>query len=398
MNLRVKLDFGGGRAPIEVGVLSEVGRELAFEYAEAFIASGLDVAPFRLPLRLGPTVFAHNPGLETFGLFEDSLPDGWGRMIVDRTFKERHGHLPTTAELLACVGANGRGALVYEPADEAMADSAGEFDLVRLAEAAMAAEASASAEMLTRLAKAGGSSGGARPKAYVGYNPATGEFCAENPKLPPGFEHWLVKFNTKSDGHDAGQREFAYYQAAILAGADMEPCRLVETSAGRFFMTRRFDRTQDGGRLHLASAAGLLHADFRIPGEDYALLFRLADALTRDYGAKTELFRRTALNVLGHNRDDHLRNFSFLMDAHGKWKLAPFYDFTWAQGPNGWQTLSVAGEGRDPGVADLLRLASQIGLDGKTAKEIIERVRSATTNYLAGQDLLPTSRSTVSGA
>ena len=157
----------------------------------------------------------------------------------------------------------------------------------------------------------------------------------------------------------------------------MEPCRLAETSAGRFFMTRRFDRTAEGGRLHMASAAGLLHADFRIPGEDYALLFRLADALTRDYDTKKELFRRAVLNVLGHNRDDHLRNFSFLMDAQGKWRISPFYDFTWAPGPNGWQTLSVAGEGRNPGVDDLMRLAAQVGMDGKTAKEIVAQVQEA---------------------
>lgn len=377
MNLRVKLDFGGGRAPMAVGMLSEVGRELIFEFEEEFVASGLNLAPFRLPPSPGPKLFAHHPGLETFGLFEDSLPDGWGRMIVDRMFKERHGRKPTIAELLACVGANGRGALTYEPAEEDPDGSAGEFDLVRLAEAAMAAEASVAAETLAQLAKAGGSSGGTRPKAYVGYNPETGRFCADRLELPPGFEHWLVKFNTRSDGPEAGEKEFAYCRAAMAAGADMEPCRLAETSAGRFFMTRRFDRTKDGGRLHMASAAGLLHADFRIPGEDYALLFRLTDALTRDYGAKKELFRRAALNVLGHNRDDHLRNFSFLMDAQGKWTLAPFYDFTWAEGPNGWQTLSVAGEGRDPGVADLLRLASQVGLDGKPAKEIVEQVQWA---------------------
>lgn len=371
MKLRVKLDFGGGREPMEVGVLSEAGRELAFEFAETFLASGLDLAPFRLPRRPGPTVFAHHPGLETFGLFEDSLPDGWGRMIMDRVFQSRHGRKPTVLELLAGVGANGRGALTYEPADEELVESAGEFDLARLAESAM--EESASAEALARLAKAGGSSGGARPKAYVGYDPATERFCAERRDLPPGFEHWLVKFNTRLDGADAGEREFAYYRMAIAAGANMEPCRLVETSVGRFFMTRRFDRTRDGGRLHMASAAGLLHADFRIPGEDYALLFRLADALTRDYGVKTELFRRAALNVLGHNRDDHLRNFSFLMDAQGKWTLAPFYDFTWAEGPNGWQTLSVAGEGRNPGIADLERLAARVGLEGKVAKAIIDR-------------------------
>ncbi len=101
---------------------------------------------------------------------------------------------------------------------------------------------------------------------------------------------------------------------------------------------------RSGDRLHVASAAGLLHADFRTPGDEYALLFNLTDALTHDYAAKEELFRRATLNVLEHNRDDHLKNFSFLMDADGRWSLAPFYDFTWSEGADGWQTLSVAGE------------------------------------------------------
>lgn len=129
-----------------------------------------------------------------------------------------------------------------------------------------------------------------------------------------------------------------------------------------------------GGRLHMASAAGLLHADFRIPGDEYALLFRLTDALTRDHSAKLELFRRTCLNVVGHNRDDHLKNFSFLMDANGRWTLAPFYDFTRADGPNGWQTLSVAGEGANPGVEDLRRLAREVGLGDGESEPILECV------------------------
>lgn len=123
------------------------------------------------------------------------------------------------------------------------------------------------------------------------------------------------------------------------------------------------------------SAAGLLHADFRIPGDEYAILFRLTDALTRDHSAKVRLFRRVVLNVFGRNRDDHLKNFSFLMDERGKWSLSPFYDFTRSDGPNGWHTLSVAGEGSHPGADDLLRLADDVGLSRAEAEEAIGAVR-----------------------
>ena len=186
-----------------------------------------------------------------------------------------------------------------------------------------------------------------------------------------------MKFNTREEGKSAGALEFAYAELAAEAGADMAPHRLVETKAGRFFATRRFDRVPGGRRLHLHSAAGLLHADFRIAGEEYATLFHLSDALLRDAAARRELFLRVCLNVLLHNRDDHLKNTSFIMDESGRWSLAPFYDFTFANGPGGWQTLSVAGEGANPGPDDLVRLAVQIGLPRDVALDAIDRARAA---------------------
>ena len=267
MTLRVSLRFSPDNV-VPVGILSSSGRDTAFEYNASFLSLGLNPAPFRLPAKGGVAVFDRAGGMETFGMFEDSLPDGWGRRIVDVSFRKRHGRLPSVLERLACVGVSGMGALVYEPADETP-EPTGELDLCVAA----------------------------------------------------------------SDAMD-------------------------------------FD-------------AGLLHADFRMPGEEYALLFRMADALTRDYSAKKELFRRTALNVIAHNRDDHLKNFGFLMDAHGRWSLAPFYDFTYAEGPNGWQTLSVAGEGENPGVDDLMRLADEVGVDLCDAEEIISSVKSACKALVA---------------
>jgi serine/threonine-protein kinase HipA len=339
-------------------------------------AEKLNPAPFRLPVKEGVNIFDWSGGMETFGMFEDSLPDGWGRRLVDVMFRKRNGRLPTVLERLSCVGSSGMGALVYEPEDSS-AQQYTEFDLAAIASDAMNFECGLAEDVLPQVRRAGGSSGGARPKAFIGYNPKTGEVCAESETLPDGFEHWLVKFNTKRDGDCAGELEYRYYKAALAAGVDMSPCRLLETAAGKFFATKRFDRTGNGGRLHLASVAGLLHANFRIPGDEYEVIFKLTDALTHDYSAKKELFRRTALNVFAHNRDDHLKNFGFLMDANGVWTLAPFYDFTYAEGPNGWHTLSIAGEGANPGEEDLLRLAACVNLSVKDAKEIIEMTKEA---------------------
>ena len=375
MKLSVSFKFSSDNV-IPVGTLYQKGRDTAFEYASSFLARGINPAPFRLPVKEGVNVFDWSGGMETFGMFEDSLPDGWGRRIVDVMFKKRNGRLPIVLERLACVGTCGMGALIYEP-EEKMECGDVEFDLAKIAEDAIAFDAGLAEEVLPQVRRAGGSSGGARPKAFVGFNPSTGEVCAEANELPEGYEHWMVKFNTAHDGVTAGEREWRYYQMAISAGVKMAPCRLIKTKAGDFFATKRFDRTDDGRRLHLASAAGLLHANFRVPGDEYGVLFKLTDALTRDYSAKMELFGRVTLNVLAHNRDDHLKNFAFLMDENGKWTLAPFFDFTYAEGPNGWHTLSVAGEGANPGETDLLRLARDVGLSDKDAQYIIEKARAA---------------------
>ena len=346
---------------IPVGTLSDHGRDTVFEYDASFLSRGINPAPFRLPLRCGVQAYDHTGNMETFGLFEDSLPDGWGRRLVDVALRKRHGRLPTVLERLACVGSNGMGALVYEPEDDLAAEVAA-CDLSELAESAMSFDVGQAEDVLPAVRKAGGSSGGARPKAFIGFNPNTGEVCPESAVLPTGFEHWIVKFTTRRDGKNAGVEEFRYYEKALAAGVTMMPSRLIETRVGTFFTTKRFDRTDAGGRLHFASAAGLLHADYRTPGDEYSLLFKLTDALLHDHSAKEELFRRVTLNVLGHNRDDHLKNFGFLMDASGRWSLAPFYDFTYSEGPNGWQTLSVAGAGENPTQTDLDRLAKEVGL------------------------------------
>ena len=145
--------------------------------------------------------------------------------------------------------------------------------------------------------------------------------------------------------------------------------------------------------MHLASAAGLLHADFRQPGEEYKLLFKLTDALTHDYSQKLELYRRAALNVLAHNRDDHLKNFSYLMNSAGEWRLAPFYDFTYSDGPSGWQTMSVAGEGRNPGKADLLRLADEVSITRDEAQLMISKVEESVRSVIGNKTIWCAKRS-----
>ncbi len=374
--LNVSLRFAE-ETVIPVGILAQKGRDSLFQFSDSFLASPLPISPLRLSVRPGVHVFTAGEGLETFGVFEDSLPDGWGRRIIDSRFMKRHGRLPGILERFASLCGDGMGALVFEPAEPFDAEEAAQFRLDAIARNAWDFDEGKIEETLPALRRAAGSSGGARPKANVLFNSVTNSVIAPCLTEGNGFEPWIVKFNTRAEGKGAGALEYAYAELAAGVGADVPPHRLVETSAGRFFATKRFDRLHGGGRLHMHSAAGLLHADFRIPGNEYSLLFKLTAALLRDETAQKELFLRTCLNVLLHNRDDHLKNFSFLMDARGRWSLAPFYDFTFSSGPGGWQTLSVAGEGANPGEADLMRLAREVDLPESFAREAIERAKSA---------------------
>lgn len=366
----------------KVGTVGLVGRDFVFQYAESFLRLNLSLSPLRLPLHPGLHVYDGDGRMETFGVFDDAMPDSWGRRLIDKHFQKRIGRRPGILERLAFVGERAMGALVFRPPEEI--ENGSVPDLGAMAVEAWDFDSEKTEEDLPELRKMAGTSGGARPKILVGIpeaKKARGTILAGDNELPPGYAHWIVKFNSREEGADAGPLEFAYAELAAIAGAEIPEHRLFETPEGRFFGVRRFDRKAGGRRLHLHSAAGLLHADYRTAGNEYEVLFRLTDALTRDYAQKKELFRRACLNVLACNRDDHLKNFAFLMDDKGVWRLAPFYDFTFHTGPNGWQTLSVAGEGENPSKDHLVKLAKQVDLRPRDAREIIDQTRHAIGSF-----------------
>jgi serine/threonine-protein kinase HipA len=200
--------------------------------------------------------------------------------------------------------------------------------------------------------------------------------------LPEDFEHWIVKFAAKKDLPNAGPVEYAYALMAAAAGIEMPPTRLFEPSAGeRFFGVRRFDR-YGNRRFHVHTFGNLIQANFRIPSADYADLLKAASVLTRDHQDVLRAFRRMVFNVSAHNRDDHVKNFAFIMDsASGDWRLAPAYDLSYAPGPGGEHTMTLLGEGRRPGRAHILRLAEQAGVAKPQADAIIDEVRSAVARW-----------------
>ena len=382
-SLEVRLTFSPDEDDA-VGRLAMIGRDVAFQYDPGFLARGLALSPFRLPLRTDAQVYDGTGGMTVFGLFDDALPDNWGRRLMEKHFQSALGSVPTVLDRLAYTGMRGRGALTFHPPTHGTELPNMSLDLAGLAHEAWDFDATLLEDAIPELRQAAGTSGGARPKVLVGLPDDEGAPARVLPgdgDLPEGWGHWIVKFDSRSDGSDAGPLEYAYMQMALSAGVSVPEHRLLETAEGRFFAARRFDRPASRRRLHLHSAAGLLQADYRIAGEEYATLFRLTEALTHDHEQKRELFLRACLNVLACNRDDHLKNFAFLMDRKGEWRLSPLFDFTFHPGPHGWQTLSVAGVGNMPGRGDLERLGAAIELRPRETRELLDRAGGAVAAF-----------------
>lgn len=380
-SITIALGFSDG--PVPVGRLATKDRRIYFEYDEGFIKRGLNISPFRLPLKVGvqsfdPALFDGLPGV-----FNDSLPDGWGRLLLDRALRSK-GLAPDTfapLDRLAHVGRHGMGALVYEP-DYSDAPEQALVNLDRLAEESVHILEGESSDVLEELLALNGSSAGARPKAMIGVTADKSNIIQGVTDLPEDYEPWLVKFTNSQDSADAGAVEYVYNRMARLAGLEVMDTHLFPAKKGAgYFATRRFDHVPGNKRLHKHTASGLLHADFRVPSLDYQDLIKGTAALTRDMREAQKMFRLAVFNVLAHNRDDHAKNFSFLMDSRGQWRMAPAYDLTFSSGPNGEQSTMVAGEGKKPGTQDLLKLAPLADLSEKEAAAIIEEVKDTLLQW-----------------
>jgi serine/threonine-protein kinase HipA len=390
-----KLEVRLHRTPdnvLPVGTLAEHERRLFFEYTPQFLATGLELSPFKLQLRPGlieHTDLAFGP---LPGLFDDSLPDGWGLLLMDKHFR-RQGIAPATLsplDRLAYLGTRTMGALTYHPPTHAEeADAEGVVDLFRLGQNAMDVLAGDAAEVLPLLMRAGGSPGGARPKVLVGVRDQ--QIISGENDLPAGYAHWIVKFAARHDLRDAGPIEYAYSLMAREAGIDMPPTRLFEAKHGRkvhrHFGVQRFDRAEGNRRIHMHTFGNLMQVNFRIPVSDYADLLKATRILTRNHQDVIRLYRRMVFNVVAHNRDDHAKNFAYLLDvASGEWSLAPAYDLTHSQGPGGEHSTTLCGEGSQPAREHCMKLAEQTDIKKRQANAIIEAVNAAAGKWRAFAD------------
>jgi serine/threonine-protein kinase HipA len=395
-----------------IGAVSQESgsRYSAFQYAPDFAESGIQIAPLTMPLARHPYVFPELSrrsfrGLP--GLLSDSLPDDFGNALID-AWLVRQGRDPgdfSPIERLCYVGSRGTGALEYRPSTgprpsrnrtievQALVDLAsrilGQREDLRVSIAPGREE-----DALSDLLRVGTSAGGARAKALIAWNPETNEVRSGQIEAEQGFEYWILKFDGVVGSHGTelgnprgyGAVEYAYSMMARAAGVGMSDCRLFEEGDRRHFMTRRFDRTSDGTKLHMLSLGAVAHLDFQAAGAHaYEQALLTIRRLGLPMEAVEEQFRRMVFNVLARNQDDHVKNIAFLMDKRGRWALSPAFDVIYAYSPSGDWTAShqMTVNGKRDGFsrADFEAVARGASMKRGRAAAIHDEVHAAVSRW-----------------
>ena len=376
-----------------------------FEYDSQFLESDIQLSPIYLPLAKGVYSF---PALskDTYkglpGMLADSMPDKFGNAVINAWLirQGRSINSFTPLERLCYIGTRGMGALEFEPQIDRpkyTQQSIEVQELVELANVVINKRQQLHTHTdsdLSPIIQVGTSAGGARAKAVIAWNPNTNEIRSGQINTPPDFEHWLIKFDGISNNRDKeltdpqgyGKIEFAYYQLAKLSGIEMNECQLLSENNRHHFITKRFDRTNDGEKIHMQTLCGLAHFDFNQAGSySYEQAFSIMQQLGLSKLQLEEQFRRMVFNVMARNQDDHTKNISFLMTKQGKWKLAPAYDLTYSYNPNGaWTSqhqMSINGKRDHFELNDLIEVAKRFSIMKTHASNIIEQTEHALNQW-----------------
>jgi serine/threonine-protein kinase HipA len=278
---------------------------------------------------------------------------------------------------LCYVGKFGIGALSYEPIFEEIKTKNQEIILDDLANSSINILNGSSYELLDTLLAIGGSSAGARPKIMAQIDKQN-NIIHGSQKLQTDFEHYIIKFPNSNDGLNIGKIEYIYSLMAKKANIEIPDTKLLKDKKNSYFAIKRFDRIKDN-RLHIHSVSGLVHSDFRIPSLDYDDLLTFCLHLTKDINEVKKLFRLAVFNLFTHNRDDHAKNFSFMLDEKNSWKLTPAYDLTFSYGVGTEHSTTYLNEGKNPNINHLEKLAKNHGI--KEYKQIIDEVKSAILEF-----------------
>ena len=364
-----------------VGTLAlAANHKVVFQYDDSWLEQGFSISPFSLPLENQVFVPTKDYFDGLFGVFADSLPDHWGRLLLKRLLlaHEQNPDKLTVIDRLAIVGKSGMGALTYYP-EQSFSEENDNTDLDELAFQCQKILHTEYSDKLDELYRLGGTSGGARPKIMTTIND----------------EDWIIKFSAHVDGENAGKMEYDYSCCAKACGIMMSETRLFPSEKCKgYFGTKRFDRRnclKGKKKVHMLTTAAILELDFEQPSLDYHGLMKLTKIMTRNCDEDVEnMFRRMCFNVFAHNRDDHSKNFTYLYEAdEDKWHLSPAYDLTYSNTYYGEHTTSVDGNGRNPGRKELLAVGTGAGMKKTRCEEIIDeiekKVKEMLEEYLLGK-------------
>lgn len=379
--LNMLLAFDGERPRLAAGRIALDQGHAQIEWSPEIIARRIIVAALHYPPMPGLHAARGREFSGLHGFLADSLPDGWGHVVMRKRLAKLGVDIATLSPLerLALVGETGRGALVFKPATTPL-DEVGALDLDALAEESAMMLSDNAGALTDTLATLAGGSGGARPKVHVGFD-ENGAVSIGSGEIAAGHTAWIVKFAAREDPPDIGPIEEAYALMAEAAGLEVNRHKLIPSKGGPgYFATQRFDRPAPGKRLHMVSLSGAIESPSDTPSS-YDTFLRATRAITRRADDVEQAFRRMVFNVLAYNRDDHTRQHAFLMDASGDWRLSPAYDLTCSPGPGGEHYLDIEGEGRRPTRAHVERLGERHGFNVKRVTAVIDEVRAAVTEW-----------------
>ena len=391
--------------------LDDGAENATFEYDSRFTQSGIEVSPIVMPLSSKIYSFpeiSRRTFLGLPGLVADSLPDKFGTALLN-AWLVRKGRDPgdfNPVERLCYTGRRGMGALEYEPATGPRSGKAKLLQVDELVELSskilqereelnQSFDPSVRETSLREILRIGTSAGGARAKAIIAWNPKTNEVRSGQVKAPDGFQYWLLKFDGVSKNRDhelddpqgMGAVEYAYYKMATAAGIEMSECRLLEENNRRHFMSKRFDRTDAGQKIHMQSLCALEHFDRSITGAyGYEQAFLTMRKLQLPMGSIEQQYRRMVFNILARNQDDHTKNISFLMDDSGQWSLSPAYDVTYSYNPTGkWtaaQQMTMNGKRDNFTLNDFRECAKIAMLKRGRGEAILREVQAVVVNWM----------------
>jgi len=366
--------------PMLAGEITYTVNTAHFQYDSDFLDLGLNLSPFALKQIPELQESKTTPFNGLHGLFADSLPDGWGMLIMDRTLKQHHINIAdiNPVDRLAFIGDRAMGALSYQPDEgaEFISSPKGEVSIDSLAKESIKIYTGEVDGVLDEVADSSISPGGARPKSLIALSGSKSISGAHD--APEGYEHWMAKFpaGKNPDNKAEGPIEYIYSLMARHAGITFPETKLIQSdnSDNFYFLTKRFDRVGNNRRIHMHTLAGLINANFRVADCDYETLLKVCYKLTGSHDEVTQLYRRMVFNVMTGNRDDHTKNFSFIMSADGKWHNSPAYDITYNRGINGWHSMAIGTGGKLITLENLLEVAKVFSITKKQVTGIVEDV------------------------